>query len=88
MNLNTPSAWASTQSLYSLSVIAFWVNGRPSVIRRSVQKVTSPEKKYRFVARDALAMHAKGVLKSGSGLAAPIGQGLENGKRGKHGKSW
>jgi hypothetical protein len=51
------------------------------VIRRSVQKVTSPKKKYCFGAKDTLAMHAKGALKSGSGLAAPIGQGLGNGKK-------
>jgi hypothetical protein len=51
------------------------------VIRRSVQKVTSPKKKYCFGAKDTLAMHAKGALKSGSGLAAPIGQGLGNAKK-------
>jgi hypothetical protein len=32
-------------------------------------------------------MHAKGALKSGSVLAAPIDQGLENGKKEKHGKN-
>jgi hypothetical protein len=58
------------------------------VIRRPVQKVTSPEKKYCFGAKDTLAMHAKGALKSGSVLAAPIGQGLGNGKKERHGKSW
>jgi hypothetical protein len=64
------------------------MNGRPRVIRRSVQKVTSPEKKYCFAVRDTLAMHAKGVLKTESGLAAPIGQGLENGKLEKNDKNW
>jgi hypothetical protein len=64
------------------------VNERSSVVRSSVQKVTSPEKKYCFGARDTSAMHAKGALKSGSGLAVPIGQGLENGKKGKNGKRW
>jgi hypothetical protein len=33
-------------------------------------------------------MHAKGVLKTESGLAAPIGQGLENGKLEKNDKNW
>jgi len=33
-------------------------------------------------------MHAKGVLKSESGPAAPIGQGLENGKLEKNDKNW
>jgi hypothetical protein len=59
-----------------------------SVVRCAVQKVTSPEKKYCFGARDTLARRAKGVLKSGSGLAVPIGQGLENGKKQKNGKHW
>jgi len=62
------------------------VNERSSVVRSSVQKVTSPEKKYCFGARDTLARHAKEALRSGSGLDAPIGQGLENGKKEKHGK--
>jgi hypothetical protein len=64
------------------------VNECSSVERSSVQKVTSPEKKYCFGAKDTLAMHAKGALKSGSGLAAPTGQGLENVKKEKHGKHW
>jgi hypothetical protein len=64
------------------------VDGRRSVIRSSVQKVTSPEKKYCFAIRDTLARHAKGALKSESGLAAPIGQGLENGKLEKNDKNW
>jgi len=64
------------------------VNERSSVVRSSVQKVTSPEKKYCFGARDTSAMHAKGALKSGSGLAVPIGQGLEKGKKGNNGKYW
>jgi hypothetical protein len=63
------------------------VDGRRSVIRSSVQKVTSPEKKYCFGVKDTLAMHATGALKSGSVLAALIGQGLGNGKKERNGKS-
>jgi hypothetical protein len=58
------------------------------VLRSSDRNVTSPKKKYCSWAGDTLARHAKGALKSGSGLAAPIGQGLENGKKEKHGKHW
>jgi hypothetical protein len=63
------------------------VDGRPSVIRSSVQKVTSLKKKYCFGVKDTLAVHAKGALKSGSVLAAPIGQGLGNGKKERQGKN-
>jgi hypothetical protein len=51
-------------------------------------KSYKPGKKYCFGAKDTLAMHAKGALKSGSVLPAPIGQGLGNGKKEKHGKNW
>jgi len=46
------------------------------------------KKKYCFWARDTLAKHAKEALKSGSALVVPICQGLESGKKEKHGKYW
>jgi hypothetical protein len=58
------------------------------VVRSSDRKVTSLKKKYCFWARDTLAKHAKEALKSGSALDFPIGQGLESGKKEKHGKHW
>jgi len=64
------------------------VNDRSSVIRSAVQKVTSPAKNNCSWAGDTSVRHAKGVLKSGSGLAAPTGQGLENGKKQKNDKHW